>query len=195
MIRLATTNDADAVLAIYAPVVRDTAISFEYHVPTAADMEARIANVLLQRPWLVYEWKGEVLGYVYASTFRDRLAYQWGTEVTVYIRADVRGRGLGRALYTALFEVLKLQGFCTVVAGATLPNAATERLHERMGFRLIGVYPAAGYKLGRWHDVVFWYLHLQPNPAQPQEPLRLRQVVNTKAWDAALRFGAELVNL
>ena len=195
MIRLATPADAAGVLAIYAPIVRDTAVSFEYDVPTEADMEARIENVLHKRPWLVYERAGEVLGYVYASTFRERLAYRWGTEVTVYIRADTRGRGLGRALYTALFEALKLQGYCMVVAGATLPNEATERLHAAMGFQTIGVYPSAGYKHGRWHDVIFWFLQLQPLPAEPAEPLPLRKVVNTAPWRAALQRGAELVTL
>ena len=193
MIRLATPHDAEAVHAIYAPIVRETPISFEYDVPTVADMEARIQSVLQKRPWLVYERAGEVLGYVYATTFRDRLAYQWGAEVSVYVRPDAQRRGIARGLYTALFDILRLQGYFTAVAGATLPNPGTEKLHEAMGFQLLGVYPRAGYKFNRWHDVIFWYLHLQHPPNEPHEPLRLKFVLDSDEWHTAVARGAALI--
>lgn len=186
MIRLARNADAEQVHAIYAPIVRETAISFEWDVPTVAEIGRRIETVLAFRPWLVLEEAGELLGYTYASVFRERAAYQWGTEVSVYVRADVSGRGLGRTLYGALFDVLRLQGFCTAVAGATLPNEATERLHRRMGFSEIGRYPGAGFKFGRWHDVVFWYLRLRELPQQPRPLLPVSEIIATKEWNDAL---------
>jgi phosphinothricin acetyltransferase len=190
MIRLATPNDAAGVLIIYAPIVNDTPISFEREVPSVPEMEARIQNVLRDRPWLVYEQAGELLGYVYASTFRERYAYRWSTEVTVYIHAGARGRGLGRALYTALFDVLRLQGYCTAVAGATVPNVATERLHARMGFQEIGRLPAAGFKFGQWHDVVFWRLLLGPLPDRPHELIPLHEIIGTREWNNAIEKQA-----
>lgn len=193
MIRLATTADAEAVLRIYAPIVRETPISFEWEVPSVAEIAARIEKVLATRPWLIFEREGDVLGYVYASTYRDRLAYQWGPEVTVYIRADARGLGLGRGLYTALFDVLRAQGYCTVVAGATVPNAGSEGLHQRMGFQEFGRYPAAGYKFGKWHDVVFWYLRLCELPSEPRTPKPLNDVIDTQEWRDALAHGASLI--
>jgi L-amino acid N-acyltransferase YncA len=187
MIRLANRQDAEQVHAIYAPIVRDTPISFELEVPTVAEMASRIEKVLATRPWLVYETAGDVLGYVYASTFRDRPAYNWGTEVTIYMRADARGRGLGRRLYTALFEVLRIQGYCTAVAGATVPNPGTERLHESLGFQLIGRYPGAGYKFNRWHDVAFYFLRLRPLPSNPPALIPISEIVGTKEWTNAIQ--------
>lgn len=186
MIRLATTGDAPAIHAIYAPIVRDTPISFEWEVPAVSEIERRIAAVLEKRPWLVCEQGGEILGYVYASVFRDRDAYQWGTEVTIYLREDARGRGLAPRLYAALFDVLRLQGFCTAIAGATLPNPATERLHLRLGFQEFGRYPAAGFKFGQWYDVVFWYLRLKPLPEEPTALLSIHDLIGTREFNDAL---------
>lgn len=186
MIRLATTGDAPAVHGIYAPIVRDTPISFEWTEPSVSEIERRMAHVLASRPWLVFEEKGEVLGYAYASTFRERRSYDWGTEVSVYVRADARGRGLGRRLYSALFEVLRLQGYVTAVAGATLPNEGTERLHLSLGFKEFGRYPAAGFKFDRWYDVVFWYLRLRPIPDSPPELIPISRLASTREFDNAL---------
>lgn len=193
MIRLASPADAAGVHAIYAPVVRDTPISFEWEVPSEAEIAGRIAKVLAERPWLVYERAGEVLGYVYASTFRDRAAYQWGPEVSVYVRSDAHRRGLARGLYTALFDVLRLQGYCTVIAGATVPNPPSERLHQEMGFRALGHYPAAGFKFGRWHDVALWYMRLRELPPKPPDLLPLATVVGSEDWQRALRNGLSFI--
>ncbi|HUP88369.1 MAG TPA: GNAT family N-acetyltransferase [Longimicrobiales bacterium] len=181
MIRLATPADAPQILDIYAPVVRETPISFEWEVPSADEIASRIEKVLAVRPWLVYEDEGRVLGYVYASVFRDRAAYQWGTEVSVYIDESARGRGLGCTLYTVLFDVLRAQNFITAIAGATVPNEATERLHLRMGFTEFGRYHSAGYKFGKWHDVVFWSLSLREYPAAPQPIIPISEL-DLKKW-------------
>lgn len=193
MVRLATPDDAAGVHAIYAPIVSATAISFEYEVPDVTEMGRRLRTVLAHRPWLVYEEAGQVLGYVYAASFRDRAAYQWSTEVTIYLRPDARGRGLGRVLYEALFAVLRVQGYCTAVAGATLPNEASERLHARLGFRECGRFPAAGYKFGRWHDVVFWQLVLQRLPAQPAPIRPIHELITTGEFEDAIRKSTSRV--
>lgn len=165
-IRSAGAADARAVRDLYAPFVTDTATSFEADPPDAAAMEQRIRDVQEKHPWLVFESAGEILGYAYASSHRARKAYQWCVEVSVYVHARARHQGIGRALYSALFDLLRRQGFVNAYAGITLPNAASVGLHESLGFRSIGVYPRIGFKFGKWHDVGWFQLRLQ-DPAVP----------------------------
>ena len=166
-IRTATPDDAAAVQAIYAPVVAGTAISFEIDPPGVDQMAQRIAATLPTWPWLVgLDDAGQVQGYVYASPHSERQAYQWTVNVSAYVRADARGRGVGKGLYAALFRQLVALGCCEACAGITLPNAASVALHESMGFKPVGVYRNVGHKLGRWHDVGWWQLSLQ-HPASP----------------------------
>ncbi len=186
-IRLATPDDADSVQAIYAPYC-DTPISFELGPPDVDEMRQRIRKVLQGHPWLISEDDGEALGYVYASPHRERAAYRWSVDVTVYIRQDRRHRGVGRALYTALLDVLPLQGFVNAYAGVTLPNAASVGLHEALGFRPVGVYREVGFKCGAWYDVAWFQRPLQPPPV-PSEPKPLADVVGTALWEAALQAG------
>lgn len=193
MIRIATPDDAGAVHAIYAPIVRDTAISFEWDVPTVAEIGGRMKQVLAVRPWLVWDERGEILGYSYAAGFRERAAYRWGAEVTIYVREDARGRGLGPALYRALFDVLRLQGYCSAIAGATLPNPRSERLHESLGFRPMGRLPNAGFKFGKWYDVGFWYLPLRRLPKRPHELIPIGEILKTRKFSDALTKQAARV--
>jgi phosphinothricin acetyltransferase len=172
-IRLATAADAPALAAIYAPSVTGAVTSFELVPPDGAEMARRLAAVLETHPWLVLERDGEVAGYAYATRHRDRAAYQWSVDVSVYVGAAHRRAGVGRALYERLFEVLRGQGFYTAHAGITLPNPASVALHESFGFRPVGVYTAVGFKLGAWHDVGWWRLPLrEPDdaPAPPRPP-------------------------
>ena len=170
-LRLATPDDAEAVAAIYAPVVRDTTVSFELEPPSAAEMRARIVSTLATLPWLVsLDAAGAVDGYAYAGKHRERAAYQWSVDVTVYVRADARGQGVGRRLYAALFAELVGRGYVQAFAGIALPNAASVGLHEAMGFEAIGVYRSVGFKHGAWRDVGWWQRPLQAAQAQPAAP-------------------------
>ncbi|HEX5928385.1 MAG TPA: arsinothricin resistance N-acetyltransferase ArsN1 family B [Solirubrobacterales bacterium] len=164
--------DAAACAAIYAPCVEATPISFEERPPSAAEMAGRIERVNGTHPWLVAEDGGEVVGYAYGCPFRDRPAYRWTVEVTVYVAGDRHGAGIGRALYEALFARLQGQRFQVAFAGITLPNPASVALHERLGFARLGVSPRIGWKQGGWHDVGWWQLDLAPaGDERPPEPL------------------------
>ena len=156
MIRDAVAADAERCAAIYAPYVRETAISFESEPPAAEDMARRIAEAQRAHAWLVLETDGEVIGYAYGGPFMARAAYQWATTVSVYLEQGRRRTGSGRALYEALFERLAARGHRTALAGIALPNDASIGLHQALGFEPVGTYRRVGWKLGRWHDVA-WY--------------------------------------
>ncbi|MEZ4671264.1 MAG: arsinothricin resistance N-acetyltransferase ArsN1 family B [Anaerolineae bacterium] len=194
-IRLASEADAGQIQTIYAPIVGDTPFSFEMQIPTVDEMRERIHHKLEQYPWLVAEHNGSLLGYAYGGRWRDRAAYEWTVEVSVYVHPSAQRQRVGRAVYTALFDVLYLQGFVTAVAGITLPNAASVGLHEGVGFQSVGVYRNVGYKFDTWHDVGWWQLALRPTPLQPERPRNLHSIVGTKEWDAALASGARLIRV
>jgi L-amino acid N-acyltransferase YncA len=163
-------RDAAACAAIYAPSVESTPISFELVPPDAAELAARIAKYSATHQFLVAEEEGEVLGYVYACRWAERPAYDWSVETSVYVGTEHQGKGIGRALYTELFERLRAQGFRVAVAGITLPNPASIGLHESMGFEPIGALRDIGWKEGGWHDVGYWQLYLQPPGEGPPAP-------------------------
>jgi len=196
MMRVAQPDDAEALLTIYAPIVRGTAIAFEVEPPTPLEMGERIATTLQKLPWLICEQQGAVRGYVYASPHRARAAYQWSVDVTVYILAQARRTGMGRALYHALFHLLRMQGLYQANAGITLPNPASVGLHEVLGFQPVGVYEALGYKLGVSHVVGWWRRGLQPRPSLPIPPTAVEVLRQTStAWEAALHAGMRLLRV
>lgn len=170
-IRLAQPADVPDLLAIYAPYVTDTVISFEYDVPTEGEFARRVASIQERLPYLVAEVDGRVAGYAYASPHSDRAAYQWSVNTSVYIHADYHRRGLARQLYTELFARLRRLGYVNAYAGITLPNPGSEALHRAMGFTPVGVYTNVGYKFGAWHSVEWLEMALQPRPEQPAVPL------------------------
>jgi L-amino acid N-acyltransferase YncA len=176
VIRIATSEDARAMCAIYADYVRTTAITFELEPPSVEDFADRIRDVSSYGAWLACEIDGAVAGYAYGGRFRPRAAYRWTTELSVYVARDLQRRGIARALYTALLGILKAQGYRTAVAGATLPNEGSARLHEGMGFRAVGVFRAVGNKLGAWHDVGWWDLDLRSLPPGGPSPKPLSEI-------------------
>jgi phosphinothricin acetyltransferase len=166
-IRIAHADDAAAVHAIYAPSVTDGVATFETARPGVPAMRERIVARLAQYPWLVWEDAGEVLAYAYASRFRERAAYDWIAETSIYVREDARRAGLARRLYGVLLEAMRLQGIHQAVGVITLPGEASVRMHEAMGFEPAGVWRQSGYKLGRWWDVGVWQKTLQAPPERP----------------------------
>lgn len=174
LLRLARVADAEAMLAIYAPIVRDTPISFETEPPGIEEMRGRIAKYLETYPWLVIERDGRLDGYAYASPHRDRMAYQWSVDVSCYVHPEARKRGVGRRLYTALLAILSRQGFHSAFAGVALPNAGSTALHEAVGFREIGRYREVGYKAGAWRDTAWYQRMLGEARADPPPPTPLR---------------------
>jgi phosphinothricin acetyltransferase len=172
-------RDGAACAAIYAPSVTDGVASFETEAPSAGEMARRIERSSRTHPWLICERDGEVAGYAYGCAHRERAAYRWAGEVSVYVDSRRHRGGVGRELYAALLGLLDLQGLWTVCAGITLPNPPSVALHEAMGFQPVGVYRAIGYKFGAWHDVGWWQLRLPGaggEPAEPRGPQQLDQL-------------------
>lgn len=194
-IRSIALADAPAVSDIYAPFVTDAATSFEALPPDAAEIQKRIQDVTPKYPWLVFEGDGDVLGFAYASQHRTRHAYQWSADVSVYIHERARNHGVGRALYTALFDLLRRQGFFNAYAGITLPNPGSVRLHESMGFTSVGVYSRVGFKFGRWHDVLWLELRLSDDPTVPKDPSSTAGLFQDPAVVLVLNSSAESVKL
>jgi phosphinothricin acetyltransferase len=163
-IRTATAADAAGLLAIYAPFVEHTAVSFETVVPSVEEFATRIEKANSRWTWLVAERERALLGYAYGSTHRERAAYRWSVETSAYVDPRFQRQGLGRGLYLALFDALAGQGYCNAFAGATLPNDASIALHRSLGFEPIGVFKSIGRKFGAWHDVAWMQRRLRDGP-------------------------------
>ena len=168
-IRLAKPLDAAALLAIYAPYVENTAITFEYDVPTVEDFANRIEKILEKYPYLVAEEDGVVLGYAYASTYYARAAYDWAVELSVYVSQDARGKGVGSKLYDKLEDMLDQMGYIHFLACISLPNEASLALHRKRGYQQVAHFPKIGYKFNRWHDIVW----LQKSLEKDVRPIKL----------------------
>ena len=173
-----TTGDAAACAAIYAPSVTDGVASLEERAPEPSEIGDRIRAISRNFPWLVAEIEGTVVGYAYASSHRQRVAYRWSADVTVYVSGDHHRRGIGRALYEPLLELLVAQGYYEAGAGITLPNDASVGLHESLGFVAVGVYRDIAFKFGQWRDVGWWQKTLREHvpgraPAEIGPPRRL----------------------
>lgn len=160
MIRAATPADAAAICAIYNPYIAGTTITFEEQPVAEAEMQGRIADVVAALPWLVWEDGGSVQGYAYAARWRTRSAYRFAAESTVYLAPAIQRRGIGRRLYGELIAQLRARGLHCVIGGVALPNEASVRLHESLGFCQVAQFAEVGWKLGRWIDVAYWELML-----------------------------------
>ena len=186
-IRAARPDDAAAIAGIYAPFVRTGVVSFETEAPDAAQMAARMTGTDGLYPWLVATQPAaagtsevgegeELMGYAYAGRFRERAAYRHAVETSIYLAPAAEGRGIGRRLYDALLQTLRVQNFTQAMGVITLPNARSVRLHEAVGFRYIGTLGAIGYKLDQWIDVGLWQCALSEQDAPPQELRRFADV-------------------
>ncbi len=175
-IRRCTVADAEALAAIYDPIVANTYVSFEQLPPGPDEMRRRIVSARDDYPWLVFANAGHVRGYAYASPHRSRAAYQWAVDVSVYIAPEAHRQGIARQLYMQLFQTLAAQGYCAAFAGVALPNEPSCRLHVSVGFSTVGVYHAVGFKFNAWHDVMWFERRLRPATIAPSAPLSLAEL-------------------
>jgi L-amino acid N-acyltransferase YncA len=168
VIRPAAETDASAMLEIYRPYVERTAISFETEVPSVEEYTSRVCKYLASWAVVVAEVDDQFLGFAYGSAHRERLAYQWSTETTVYLAQGAHRAGTGSKLYAELLPRLANLGYCNAYAGVALPNLASVGLHQAVGFKPIGTFPRVGHKFGRWHDVAWFHLTLRDSaPLSP----------------------------
>lgn len=161
-IRTAKIEDAEKLLEIYAPYVENTAITFEYEVPTPEEFQQRIEKTLKRYPYFAAEQEGELAGYAYAGPLKERAAYDWAVETSIYIRQDKKGKGIGKELYESLEAALKKQGILNLYACIAYPEQEDEyltrdsvRFHERLGYKVIGKFQNCGYKFQRWYHMVW----------------------------------------
>lgn len=173
-IRIATAEDASALLQIYAPYVKNTAITFEYNVPSEDEFRKRIECVLNRYPYLVAEIDGEIVGYAYATAFHERPAYGWGAETSIYVKQDMKKRGIGKALYMELERLLTLQNILNLNACIAYPETEDEYLtknsvsfHQHLGYRLVGEFYKCGFKFNRWYNVVWMEKHIGVHSDNP----------------------------
>ena len=170
-IRTATAEDIPAMLAIYEHFVKNTAVSFEYELPTREVFLKRFREHIAVYPWLVWEENNEVLGYAYAGRAFERAAYSWNAEISCYLAEKIRGKGIGRKLYSAIEDILTKQGCRKVFAVVTSANEASVRFHEALGYRQMAIYKDVGFKLGAWYDVIWLEKQLQPLGTPEQFPI------------------------
>src|SRR4030095_2396860 len=175
-IRLAKKDDAAGMLEIYAPFILNSGITQETEVPSVGDFQKRVTSNLEERPWLVCEINNEIAGYAYAGRHRDRKGYQWCTEASVYISEKYYGFGIANALYTALFDILKLQGYINAYAVITLPNERSIAFHKKFGFDYLTTYKKIGYKLGQWHDVGWMQYDINAHKDDPADPVKFPKI-------------------
>ena len=191
-IRVATAADAAAILQIYAPYITGTSYTFEIDVPTEQSFADRIKNYLHTYPWLVCEIDSVLAGYAYGSKHRERIAYQWSVECSVYIHDDFQKAGVGTALYSALIEILKLQRFRNLYAVINLPNERSVAFHEKKGFEYFATYKNVGYKLGKWKNVGWWQLQLNEYSLEPVPPVKFSEM-NMKTVNEILQSAGRFL--
>ena len=181
-------------LAVYAPSVINTPITFEYEVPSLQEYSERMKKIASHYPVLVCEKDSEVAGFAYGNIHRVKIAYQWSTESTIYVADKFHGSGVAQALYHALLSVLELQGFVNVYAGVTIPNAKSEHFHLAMGFAEIGVFEKIGFKLGKWHDLKFFEMYLVEHPTSPTPPVSIGDVENMVEFQEIIAKANQALN-
>lgn len=181
--RLAHPEDAANLLAIYAPYIENTPITFEYEVPTLEEFAARIRNISTDYPYFVCLAGDQIVGYAYAHRHMERAAYQWNAEISIYLQEMSTQKGLGKILCRALLQLLRLQGIRNVYSCVTIPNPRSEGLHHSMGFRMQGIFHNAGYKCGQWHDVAWFEKSISDYPFNPAPLRSFNEIVPEKVQE------------
>lgn len=160
IVRLATLEDAKEILDIYTPYIMNSNITFEYTVPTVDEFKNRMRLIMKKYPYIVAVCNEKIVGYAYAHEHKERAAYQWNVETSIYVNQELKHQGIGRLLYSKLLQILKVQNIQNVYACVTLPNENSEKIHFAFGFDLVGRFHNTGYKFDRWHDVGWFELHI-----------------------------------
>lgn len=167
-IRMADVADAPGLLAVYAPYVLHTPVTFEYEIPSEKEFARRIGETLKRYPYLIAEEGGQPVGYAYASAFKSRAAYDWSVENSIYIEEGRHGQGIGRLLYGTLEKCLAEQNICNLCACIAYPNPSSIAFHEKTGYRTVAHFTSAGYKGGKWYDIVWMEKQLTPHQVPPK---------------------------
>ena len=175
-IRFISESDYQGVLEVYAPYVLHTAVTFDYDVPSLEDFSLRLSGISQRYPVLVCELDGQVAAYCYGGVHRAKMAYQWSVESTIYISEAYQGKGLGHIMYTALFDILRIQGFINVYAGVSVPKAQSEHFHLKYGFKPVGIFEKIGYKFGKWHDLSWFEYRLAEHTDVPALPIPITEI-------------------
>ncbi len=195
VIRQAGEDDAAAMLALYAPYVEQTTVSSEYEAPAPAEFLQRLLTYTQQMPWLLCEIDGELAGYGYASPHRTRAGYQWSAETSIYVAPAYHRRGVARALYTAIFELLAAQGYYNIFVGITSPNERSIKFHSAMGFVISGSYQDSMFKFGLWRDVIWMAKSLRPHDTAPSPTVPFPALRDTPVCARILSTAAGYIHL
>lgn len=176
MIRMAAEADAEEILAVYAPYVTQTAITFEYEVPSVGKFRERIRRTLERYPYLAAEEAGKIVGYAYVSPFKDRAAYDWAVETSIYVKWGYHRQGIGKKLHMELEEILKKQHILNMNACIAYPNPESVAFHERLGYKMAAHFTKCGYKLGKWYDMVWMEKMLGEHSENPKEIIAIKNI-------------------
>lgn len=195
LIRPVTLADAAAVLGVYSPYVLGASSTFEYDVPTLEEFTARIEKISAKYPYLVCEIDGQIVGYAYGSTHRERAGYRWCAEATVYLNEAYHRRGIARALYTALFTLMKEQGYYSIFVSILSTNDSSVAFHRSMGFEDIGTFRNIGYKLGEWHSNIWMQLFLNEHNVAPPLPVPVTAIADKAIYQLTIYKANREVNI
>lgn len=177
VVRPVIPADADRLLAIYAPYVLESAITFEYEVPSLQEFEKRITHITSCYPYLAALAEGEIKGYAYASAFKNRPAYDWSVETSIYVDKDYHGQGIGSKLYRRLEELLRRQNICNLCACIAYPNPESIGFHEHMGYKTVAHFHQSGYKFGSWYDMIWMEKFINPHLPDPKPFIPIKEVL------------------
>ncbi|MDO4269939.1 MAG: GNAT family N-acetyltransferase [Eubacteriales bacterium] len=195
VLRAAVEADAPAMLALYAPYVLETTVSSEYTPPSLAEFRERMHTYQAKLPWLVCTVDDEIVGYGYASPHRQRAAYQWSVETSIYVAAEWHRNGIAGAIYSALFELLAMQGYYNIFVGVTSPNERSMKFHKAMGFIISGAYQESMYKFGQWRDVLWMGKTLRPHEGEPQPTVPFPEIQDSPLVARTLRQAAQRIHI
>lgn len=188
-LRFVQESDVAAIAEIYRPYVENTSISFEYDAPSSEEFLQRIRSTTAEFPWIVCLFDNEIIGYAYAISHRNRTAYQWAADVTIYFSETFHRKGLAKITYETLFSLLTLQGIHTLLAGITIPNEKSIGFHSSLGFKLLGTYTNIGYKFGKWHDTQWFQRPISDYTTPPSTPKKFPEIVNSSEVIAILQHA------